>query len=430
MLRDICAGNRGRWELRAQLSIPAPAAKPAPAKKEAPVAKAAPVETQSILAAARQGAKPGPVSKAEAQSKAVPDAKKAKAKEAIVVPPMPVKPDYAKPRAEKANKEQIAERRAFIFGMSALAIGFAALTATTPASATATRAVHLKRLRCTVLTSSVSSRGASHTRRIRRLLDSMAPRPWAGVLGRRQRPAKCGVNSAGECDARADGLADRNLRARHPAVIDERGLGETASLEFHVEYAATGRRCVVTPHASRKDIPGNCVGQFAIDGVARDVLQQQLRLDAAMAHGGGRLEVVEPLVQIVGAARAAERGLVVGPERDAPAAVVDDVEIDADTALPVEPLVGGEQRGLLRVHADADDELVDEPAGALDDVGMAEGHGVERAGGEADAHAGQTLRVRRWADPTNHIQCARPGSSDNSADTASDGGQTRRVDPN
>jgi cytochrome b6-f complex iron-sulfur subunit len=73
------------------------------------------------------------MTKAEAQAKAAPiapDAKKAKAKEAIVVPPMPVKPDYAKPRAEKPSKVQIAERRAFLFGISALAVGFTALTAT------------------------------------------------------------------------------------------------------------------------------------------------------------------------------------------------------------------------------------------------------------------------------------------------------------
>jgi cytochrome b6-f complex iron-sulfur subunit len=118
-----------------------PAAKPAgakasPAKKEAAVAKAEPVDTQSILAAARTTAKPGPMTKAEAQAKAspaAPDAKKAKAKEAIVVPPMPVKPAYAKPGAAKAAKEQVAERRAFIFGMSALAVGFTALSATAAA---------------------------------------------------------------------------------------------------------------------------------------------------------------------------------------------------------------------------------------------------------------------------------------------------------
>jgi cytochrome b6-f complex iron-sulfur subunit len=110
----------------------AAAVKAAPAKKEA-AAKSEPVDTQSILAAARTGVKPGPMTKAEALAKASPvavDAKKAKAKEAIVVPPMPVKPAYAKPGAAKASKEQIAERRAFLFGMSALAVGFTALSAT------------------------------------------------------------------------------------------------------------------------------------------------------------------------------------------------------------------------------------------------------------------------------------------------------------
>jgi len=118
---------------------PAPkpaAAKAAPVKKEVAAAKSEPVDTQSILAAARKSTKPGPMSKAEASAKASPaaaDAKKAKAKEAIVVPPMPVKPAYAKPGAAKAAKELVAERRAFIFGMSALAVGFTALSATAAA---------------------------------------------------------------------------------------------------------------------------------------------------------------------------------------------------------------------------------------------------------------------------------------------------------
>jgi cytochrome b6-f complex iron-sulfur subunit len=114
----------------------AAAAKAAPAKKEAAPAKTEPVDTQSILAAARKDVKPGPMTKAEAASKAAPaaaDAKKAKAKEAIVVPPMPVKPAYAKPGAAKAAKEVAAERRAFLFGMSALAVGFTALSATAAA---------------------------------------------------------------------------------------------------------------------------------------------------------------------------------------------------------------------------------------------------------------------------------------------------------
>jgi len=117
--------------------VPKPAAaKAVPAKKEVAAAKSEPVDTQSILAAARKSAKSGPMSKAEASAKASPaaaDAKKAKAKEAIVVPPMPVKPAYAKPGAAKAAKELVAERRAFIFGMSALAVGFTALSATAAA---------------------------------------------------------------------------------------------------------------------------------------------------------------------------------------------------------------------------------------------------------------------------------------------------------
>ncbi len=122
----------------------APAAKPTPAAKATPkkgpaavkaAAKAEPVDTQSILAAARS-AKPGPMTKAEAQAKAAPvaaDAKKAKAKEAIVVPPMPVKPAYAQPKSAKSSKEQVAERRTFLFGMTVLALGFTFLTATAAA---------------------------------------------------------------------------------------------------------------------------------------------------------------------------------------------------------------------------------------------------------------------------------------------------------
>jgi cytochrome b6-f complex iron-sulfur subunit len=110
---------------------PAPkpaAAKAAPAKKETAV-PAGPVDTQSILTAARKGAQPGPMTKAEAAAKGVavaPPPKKAP-KETIVVPPMPVKPDYAKKPADRTSAE-VAERRAFLFGMSALALGFTAMT--------------------------------------------------------------------------------------------------------------------------------------------------------------------------------------------------------------------------------------------------------------------------------------------------------------
>jgi cytochrome b6-f complex iron-sulfur subunit len=140
---DMLAMARGEKQAGGAAAAPAPkpgakpaAAKAAPAKKEAAPVKSEPADTQSILAAARKASKPGPMTKAEAQAKASPiaaDAKKAKAKEAIVVPPMPVKPAYAKPGAEKTAKEQRAERRAFLFGMSALAVGFTALSATAAA---------------------------------------------------------------------------------------------------------------------------------------------------------------------------------------------------------------------------------------------------------------------------------------------------------
>ena len=117
------------------------AAKAAPPKKEAPPVKSGPVDTQSILAAARTGAKPGPMTKAEAAARGAappPDAKKAKAKEAIVVPPMPVRPDYAKPAAKRGKDEKQSERRAFLFGISAQAVGYTALGATLTAWTLAT----------------------------------------------------------------------------------------------------------------------------------------------------------------------------------------------------------------------------------------------------------------------------------------------------
>ena len=93
------------------------------AKKEAAAVPTAPVDTQSILAAARGGTKPGPMTKAEAAAKGQPVvAKKAAPKEAVVVPPMPVKPDYAKPATQRTAAPELAERRAFLFGLSALAV--------------------------------------------------------------------------------------------------------------------------------------------------------------------------------------------------------------------------------------------------------------------------------------------------------------------
>ena len=132
---EMLAMARGGGSAAAPKPAPKPAAKPAAAKaapkrESAAPSQSAPVDTQSILAAARSGVKPGPMTKAEAAAKGQTlPAKKTAAKETIVVPPMPVKPAYARPAAEQSGGE-VAERRAFLFGLSALAIGFVAMGAT------------------------------------------------------------------------------------------------------------------------------------------------------------------------------------------------------------------------------------------------------------------------------------------------------------
>lgn len=117
---------------------PKPAAKPAAAATAKPAGDAAKTgvqrDTASILAAARSGAKPGPVSKAEAgpaltARPAPPKAKTAAEKPvaARAVPPMPVRP--AKPAAKKEGEE---DRRGFLemaLG-SFMAMGFTALSVT------------------------------------------------------------------------------------------------------------------------------------------------------------------------------------------------------------------------------------------------------------------------------------------------------------
>jgi cytochrome b6-f complex iron-sulfur subunit len=101
-----------------------PAAKPAAAAKTAVKEKApaARLDTSSVLAAARAGRKPGPVSKADApqkseKTKAAPAAK-------LSVPPAPQKPDYALakpgkvPAADKktdGKKTESEARRTFVF---------------------------------------------------------------------------------------------------------------------------------------------------------------------------------------------------------------------------------------------------------------------------------------------------------------------------
>jgi cytochrome b6-f complex iron-sulfur subunit len=147
-MADILAAARakpGAGAPAAKPAVPKPAAaakpaaekaavKPAAGAKAAVKDAAAPVaakDTASILAAARKGTKPGPMTKAEAATKAVaaPVAKKR-----IEVPPMPAKPDYARPMAVVAADGST--RRGFfsaaagvLFG-SSLAIGFTSLAVT------------------------------------------------------------------------------------------------------------------------------------------------------------------------------------------------------------------------------------------------------------------------------------------------------------
>ncbi len=120
---------------------PKPAAKQPAAKKTA-TTKPSPVDgakknvqrdTASILAAARGGAKPGPVSKADAPAFSKPTAKPA-AKKVAKAPPRPVPPRPVRPKQEKAKKAAAADdRRGFLSYTvgSFMAVGFTALSATT-----------------------------------------------------------------------------------------------------------------------------------------------------------------------------------------------------------------------------------------------------------------------------------------------------------
>ena len=140
-MADILAAARagkagGTAAAPAAKEAPKPAApKPAAAPKVAAEAKpsaAAPAakDTASILAAARKGAKPGPMTKAEAAAKGQPVAE---GKKKLDVPPMPAKPDYARPRVPAAvtapRRSFMASLFGFAFG-SSLAIGFSSLAIT------------------------------------------------------------------------------------------------------------------------------------------------------------------------------------------------------------------------------------------------------------------------------------------------------------
>jgi cytochrome b6-f complex iron-sulfur subunit len=115
----------------AEKAPPAPKPKPAAAaaKPQAAAAGAAgpnaPRDTASILATARKKEKPGPITKAEAAAKAQGATATVEAKPKIIVPPMPAKPDYAKPKPAAAKTQAVGgvEQRRDFFG-TMLAVGF------------------------------------------------------------------------------------------------------------------------------------------------------------------------------------------------------------------------------------------------------------------------------------------------------------------
>ena len=110
----LAAARKAPAAPAAEKAAPTPKPKPAAAAKPAePAAPAEPRDTASILASARKTEKPGPMSKAEAAAKAPAPAPP---KPTIVVPPMPVKPDYAKPKVAAAAKaiDLEADRRDFV----------------------------------------------------------------------------------------------------------------------------------------------------------------------------------------------------------------------------------------------------------------------------------------------------------------------------
>ena len=137
---DILAMARAKKETGEPAAAKPAAAKPAPkpAAKAAAAKPAAPKDgpktgvqrdTASILAAARAGAKPGPVSKAEAPPRPAPRPKPAAVAEKPVaaVPSRPVKPE---PKPKKGAEDE--DRRGFLqiaLG-SAMATGFTALSVT------------------------------------------------------------------------------------------------------------------------------------------------------------------------------------------------------------------------------------------------------------------------------------------------------------
>jgi cytochrome b6-f complex iron-sulfur subunit len=108
---------------------PKPAVKPAATKPAAAAAPAAPMDTSSILASARSATKPGPMTKAEAALKAPPKPAAREEKPKRIVPPMPVKPEYAKPKPAPVDESRRQALLGIVLG-SSLGVGFTSLAAT------------------------------------------------------------------------------------------------------------------------------------------------------------------------------------------------------------------------------------------------------------------------------------------------------------
>ncbi|MBM4009907.1 MAG: ubiquinol-cytochrome c reductase iron-sulfur subunit [Planctomycetes bacterium] len=142
---DILAMARAKKEA-GDAPAAAPAAKPAAAAKAAPAKPAAAKpaaavggpktgvqrDTASILAAARAGAKPGPVSKADAPTRPAPKPREPKPAEERAAPPRTVATVPPKPVKPAKKGEEAEDRRGFLqiaLG-SAMALGFTALSVT------------------------------------------------------------------------------------------------------------------------------------------------------------------------------------------------------------------------------------------------------------------------------------------------------------
>ncbi len=140
---DILAMARGSKAAPAAAAKPRPKASPKPAasaskpsapkpaQKEKPAAPA-PKDTASILLAARKSTRPGPISKAEAQSRSAAKPSPA-SRPRREVPPPPAKPSYARaPAAKPVSQAEVGRRSAMLSVLvgSTMAIGFSSLAAT------------------------------------------------------------------------------------------------------------------------------------------------------------------------------------------------------------------------------------------------------------------------------------------------------------